>query len=286
MPTNADRRSALFDLVPEGMPVSKAWLERTVPGLDRSAIDNLLKSRQLTPLAPGVYMRPGTRLSWMGVAASLQAVFGKSLIIGGLTALELRGFAHYLPLSRKRSVHLYGRDSVPGWVGAALPDTTFLRHPSLPGVGSTGLTTTEYDTWARELVSTDVPGQRKQNWPFVQSSPERAFLEVLLDVPETTSFEHADQLLQGMTNLSPKKLEALLRKCTSVKVRRLFYWLAERRSHTWFRKLPPPEALDELGLGRGNRMLAKGGKLDAKYLITVPEDMWTSRKPMIAKSDS
>ncbi len=45
------------------------------------------------------------------------------------------------------------------------------------------------------------------------------------------------------------------------------------------KKLPQPETLDELGLGRGNRMLVKGGRLDAKYMITVPEDMWTQPAP-------
>ncbi|CAN7356046.1 type IV toxin-antitoxin system AbiEi family antitoxin domain-containing protein [Mesorhizobium amorphae] len=43
------------------------------------------------------------------------------------------------------------------------------------------------------------------------SSPERAYLEVLMDVPGAISFEHADQLLQGMTVLSTKRMEQLLR---------------------------------------------------------------------------
>lgn len=54
------------------------------------------------------------------------------------------------------------------------------------------------------------------------SSPERAYLEVLVDVPKTVSFEHADQLLQGVTTLSPRRMEHLLRNCANVKVRRLF----------------------------------------------------------------
>jgi hypothetical protein len=94
--------------------------------------------------------------------------------------------------------------------------------------------------------------------------PERAYLEVLQDVPEAISFEHAEQLLQGMTTLSPRVMERLLRKCTHVKVRRLFYWMAERHSYAWLKKLPPAETLDELGLGSGNRMLVKGGRLDTK----------------------
>ncbi|WP_192180332.1 type IV toxin-antitoxin system AbiEi family antitoxin domain-containing protein [Mesorhizobium amorphae] len=95
------------------------------------------------------------------------------------------------------------------------------------------------------------------------SSPERAYLEVLMDVPGAISFEHADQLLQGMTTLSPKRMEQLLRKCTNVKLRRLFYWMAER-----------------------HRVLVRGGRLDPKYRITVPEEMWPQPALTTNKSDS
>ena len=81
--------------------------------------------------------------------------------------------------------------------------------------------------------------------------------------------------MQGLTTLAPHRMEKLLRICRSVKVRRLFYWYAERNHHAWFNKLPEPKTLDELGLGSGNRVLAKGGKLVANYKITVPEELWT-----------
>lgn len=284
MPTNADRRRLLNDLLPEGMPVSKAWLIEQA-ALDRHAVDNLLKSGQLRPLGRGVYARPGTHLNWMGAMASLQSLFGSDLTVGGLTALQLQGHAHYLPLSSTIAVHLYGRDLVPKWLQDALPDVRIYRHAALPGLTGTGLSTRLYDSWSHQLVEADSGGAPPRAWPFVLSSVERALLEVLDDVPGSVSFEHAAQLLQGMTNLSPRRLEALLRACTSVKLRRLFYWLAERQNHSWFRRLPPPEALDGLGLGRGNRKLASKGKLDAKYRITVPEEMWTPPQPMIDRSD-
>ncbi len=254
--------------------------------MDRHAIDNLLKSRQLAPVAQAVYLRPGTRMTWESAVASLQNMFRLDLTPGGLTALEQQGLAHYLPVSRRRQVHLFGKDAIPKWLGTALPNVEFARHLPLPGLGSTGLVNLEYDAQERTLAKPDIPGQRKSAWPFTLSSLERAYLEVLQDVPEKISFEHAEQLLQGMTTLSPRTMERLLRKCTHVKVRRLFYWMAERHSYGWLKKLPPPETLDELGLGRGNRMLVKGGRLDTRYMITVPEDMWTPPAPTTDKSDS
>lgn len=273
-------------MVPEGLPVTKQWLKKQSPQFDRHAVDNLLKSNQLKSLAPGVYVRPGTHMTWQGAVAALQTIFGTDLSVGGLTALELQGFAHYLPLSRQRTVHLYGKDALPSWLNHALPAVHFVRHNGLSSLGGSGFVYREYDPLERTLTDVDVPGQRQGSWPFTLSSPERAYLEVLMDVPETVSFEHANQLLQGMTTLSPRRMEQLLRKCTSVKVRRLFYWMAERNDYTWFKKLPAPKALDALGLGSGNRVLAKDGRLDSKYRITVPEEMWTPPALTTDKSDS
>lgn len=276
----------LQNLVPEGLPVTKQWLAKQTPDFDRHALDNLVKSRQLTPLASGVYIRPGAHLTWQGVVAALQTIFRTDLTVGGLTALELQGFAHYLPLSRQRAVHLYGKTALPTWLQNALPSVQLVRHSRLNSLGGAGLLTWEYDTKERSFVASDIPGQRASAWPFTMSSPERAYLEVLNEVPGTISFEHADQLLQGMTTLSPRRMEQLLRKCTSVKLRRLFYWMAERHSYVWLKKLPKPDALDELGLGSGNRVVARGGRLDTKYHLTVPEEMWTQVAPTTDKSGS
>lgn len=291
MPLNAERRQELLILVPGGLPVTRQWLMQQNKGFDRHAIDNLLKSKQLTPLAQGVYMRPGTKLTWEGVVCYLQNILKTDLCVGGLTALELMGLGHYVGLSENKTVHLYGKDLLPHWVNKALPHVEFVKHSALQGLGASYLINDEYDTNKENLYSGDPLGLIKEAptgyesaWPLTRSSPERAFLEILMGVPDTISFEHADQLMQGLTTLSPRRLEALLRKCQNVKVRRLFYWFAERYQYAWFKKLPDPLMLDDLGLGSGNRMLIKGGKLDTKYRITVPEEMWTKRANTTDKS--
>lgn len=276
MPTNAERRKLLLKLVPEGMPVTRQWLMEQHPAFDRHAIDNLLKSDQLSALAPGVYLRPETELSWQAVVACVQNVMKLKLYVGGLTALELQGFAHYLPLGSKRAVYLYGQDRLPQWVSGALPQVRFVRQPPLRALGTAGLVHADGSP----------PHEQAGLQAFLMSTVERAFLEVLMDVPDKQSFEHADQLLQGMTTLSPRRLETLLRNCQNVKVRRLFYWLAERHRHAWFSRLTRPENLDELGLGSGNRLLARHGKLDSRYKITVPEEMWTPATNTSGKSGS
>ena len=101
------------------------------------------------------------------------------------------------------------------------------------------------------------------------STPERAILELLDEVPERETFHQADKLMEGLRTLSPRRLQKLLEDCRSIKVKRLFLWFAERHRFRWKRQIQE----DRIDLGKGKRMLVRGGKLDAKYLITVPEDL-------------
>ena len=75
--------------------------------------------------------------------------------------------------------------------------------------------------------------------------------------------------MEGLADLSPRRFDALLRRTRSVKVKRLFFWLAERQGHAWAKRLEP----GDFDLGRGKRVLAKGGRLVSRYGIIVPEAM-------------
>jgi hypothetical protein len=249
MPTNALRRKEVFALVPEGIPVTREWLMEH--DFSRHALDNLVKSKLLESLAKGVYVRVGSRLTWQAIVYSLQWFLRTDLTIGGLTALEMQGFAHYLPLSPQKSITLYGKDKIPSWVNTALPDINFVHHSDFDG--SPMKLSIVHHLW-------------KDGINLNLSSPERAYLEVLDNVPVNISFEHADELLQSLTTLSPKVLQMLLELSANVKVNRLFFWFAERYNFPWLKRLNP----EMIKMGSGNRMLVKGGKLNKKYRITVP----------------
>ena len=243
----------MFEMMPEGVIVTRAWLMDK--GLSRHAIDNLVKSSQLESLGKGVYVRGTFKIIWESVVYTLQSILKTDLVLGGLTALEMQGLSHYLPLSGKNLIHLYGKDELPSWVNKILSDVMFIRH-------------SEQNLNSRDSLRSFTVAR---NWKegvgdLILSSPERAFLEVLLDVPKKISFEHADQLMQGLTTLSPRSLQRLLELCKNVKVRRLFLWFAERQDYAWLNKLNPAS----IDLGSGNRMLIRDGRLDKKYKITVP----------------
>jgi hypothetical protein len=255
MPLNSDRRKLLTWLVPEEVIVNRNWLTKN--RLDRHAIDNLVKAKQLNKISNGVYSRGDSAPSWQAIVYSLQHIFNYECVVGGLTALELHGLSQYMTLGKQKYIQMYVQKPLPSWVQHLSKDYFFRSHNSKTVVGQNNLAFTTKIDW-----KSGMPG-------LVVSTPERAILEVILELPEHISFEHADELVQGLTSLSPQVLQQVLEKCTNVKVKRVFLWLAERYNYPWLSKLN----LEKIDLGSGNRMLVKGGKLNMKYKISVPETL-------------
>lgn len=265
--------------LPEGLVVDAAWLE------ERGIASNLrayyVKSGWLEQPVRSVYRRARGTLSWQQVVISLQTLLLRSpLFVGGRTALELQGFAHYLSHEIK-TVHLYGPKKPPAWLNKlSLPQrfvyhnsaTLFRNDPITMGLGS--LAWNIADGTGRDLArfqggSLTTVAWGQWDWPLTLSQPERAFLEMLDELPRKESFHQADMIMQGAANFSPRRLRKLLADCDSVKVKRLFFFFADRHRHAWLKRLDKKE----IGLGTGKRMLVPGGRLDPVYLITVPEDL-------------
>lgn len=106
-------------------------------------------------------------------------------------------------------------------------------------------------------------------WPIKMSSAERAILEVLDELPKNESFHSIDMMFQGMVNLRPKLLTALLAQCRSVKVKRLFFVYADKHAHAWLKHIDR----SQIDMGSGDRALVPGGRLHPVYRITVPADL-------------
>jgi len=257
-------KQSLKVLLPYGMLATKKWL--AAQGLSAHALDNAVKTETLLLLAAGVYSQYSRSISWEGVVASMQymAVEDKEVLppvlVGGLSALALSGLSQYLSLGNTQHIQLYAQDKLPPWLARLSLASNFEGH-------STKL------LWPEALLQ-DKHFVKQHDWeqelpPVYFSCPEKAIFEVLLNVPDSVSFEHADELMQGLVNLSPRKLDALLKVCKNVKVKRLFFWLAKRQNYPWFKKLDG----EKYNLGSGKRVVAKSGKLDKDYLITVPSHM-------------
>ena len=245
----------LLERLPEDVAAPSHWLADQ--GYSRQLVRKYVQGNWLQALGHGVYARPQGPVTWKGVVLGMQRLAGLPFHVGGVSALNRQGFAHYLPLGGENAIHLWGRGKVPAWVRAvSLPESLRFHTARLfaEDAASVGI----------NAVSSSV-----RDWALQVSGPERAILELLSLVDTTdTSFTHAAELFAGLTSLRPDVINALLGACVSIKVKRLFLFLADRHDYPWFRKV----AWRQLDLGSGKRVITKGGVLDNQFMITVPEN--------------
>jgi hypothetical protein len=151
---------------------------------------------------------------------------------------------------------------LPKWIHKASYDVEFIEHSNKELLGRGQKDTPDFSL-AKFSFSYS---WRDNGLPLLISGPERALLEVISGVPKYISAEHAYQLMQGLTTLSPDKMQELLENCHSIKMRRLFFWLADHFTYAWLKKIDRTK----INLGSGNRVIEKGGKFNKQYNITVP----------------
>lgn len=263
-----NRLNQLSRDLPEGLLVDTAWLKAR--GYSRQLLNHYVNAGWLKQPTRGVYCRPRGTLSWQQAVISLQAMLQYPLLVGGRTALEAQGYAHYL-VQRVKEVHLYGAKTPPNWLNKLELGVQFLYHNDsklfrhrLPPKALTHLE--QKSEVPKDWV---VQNWGQWDWPLALSTPERAILELLDELPKHESFHQVDMLMQSLSNLRPGRLQTLLNQCRSVKVKRLFFYFADRHQHAWLKRLERKT----VDLGEGKRMLVRGGKLDKTYQITVPEEM-------------
>ncbi len=211
------------------------------------------KSGWLELIGTGALVRPGENVTWEGGLYSLQNQAGLAVHVGALTALELHGVAHYIR-SEQSPVYLFSTPDVtlPSW---------FRNH-----------------TWSQPVrhertgFLPDDIGLTEHILPLFSlhiSSRERAMLEMLFLAPGAFDLMECYQVIEGLIALRPKLLQQLLVACRSVKVKRLFLFMAEKANHPWFSRLNT----GSIDIGRGKRCLVKDGTFVKKYDITVPRNL-------------
>lgn len=258
--------------LPEGLVVDAAWLERE--GYSRALRSQYVSAGWLEQPMRGVFRRSRGSVGWEQVVISLQTLLGYAMSIGGRTALELQGYAHYLSHAQK-TIHLYSDSKLPAWLHKLPLEQHFIMHNRLRLFPQADLSPrgipldTELEEGAFLEQGLRIIRRGQWNWPLVVSTPERAYLELLDELPQSETFHMADVMMEGLANLSPRRMQALLENAQSVKVKRLFFFFAQRHSHKWLGRINQVK----IDLGHGKRVLVKGGKLDPKLLITVPKEI-------------
>ena len=174
----------------------------------------------------------------------------------------MAGYSHYLNLGSTPRVHFYG--PAPSWLKRLPMRTKIVLHRrTLFSEDNTGVVND-----SRGLQNTGHVVNVWQ-WPIKASSPERAILEALDELPSHASFNNLDKIFEGLTTLRPKQLMTLLTDCRSVKVRRLFFVFADSHRHSWRKHLD----VSKIDFGSGPRALVEGGRLHPTYRIYVPKDL-------------
>lgn len=236
-----------------GTVVSSEWLKRRSVG--KHLADQYVKSGWLERVGRGAFKRKGDVISWEGAICSLQKHFNCPIHPGGKTSLELQGYAHFIRMQEHNEFVLWKTPDIriPKWFSEfETSNNSRFRIKSLHLFSRTADEYTEH---------------RSGHLTFQISNPERAILELLADVPDKESFDETWHIFQGLSTLRPNVLQKLLQSCTSIKVKRLFLYLAEVSGHVWFEKLN----VSEIDLGKGKRVVVPGGAFNKKYRITVPE---------------
>ena len=234
---------------PAGAVLTHVWFASQ--GISPGLVTYYVKSGWLRRLGEGAFVLKSGTPDWLGVVFGLQQKRGTTLHLGGRTALELSGLAHFLPLGEQAPLYLFSRKGewLPLWC-KHLPWASRVRH-----VTSSFL--------PPEFGLREHPTER---FAVRVSTPERAILEVLLQTVDAAGYEDVRLLFEGLGTLRPELIQTLLEQCSSVKVKRLFLHFAELQRHAWLPQLD----LTKVTLGSGKRVLVRGGRLDPKYLITVP----------------
>ncbi|WP_236979603.1 type IV toxin-antitoxin system AbiEi family antitoxin [Membranihabitans maritimus] len=242
----------LLQSLPSGIVVLSSWL--VDKGYSYDLIRRYKKSNWFTSIGSGAIIRTGDNVGYEGAVYALQRQGGLKVHIGGRTALSLLGRAHYLDFdARKVFLFCESGSKLPAWFlnndwGYKIEtvNTSFLP-PEM------GLTSIDQKSFTIQIAN-----------------PERAIMECLYLSQRVHSLLECYELMEGLNNLRPKEVQKLLENCNSVKVKRLFLFMAEKANHQWLNYV----SIDNIDLGNGKRSFSKEkGVYDPKYQISLPEDL-------------
>lgn len=217
-------------------------------GISSALLHHYVQRQWLEQVERGVYRRPGDAPGWQAALHTVQREMSLPVHAGGLTALALQGYWHYIG---ERPLFLYGpsRTRLPAWFeGAASREVRFTPTNFLDAAPQESLHSITTEGVVISL-----------------STPERAALEMLYHVPGQVGFGESLEIVGGLASLRVELMQSLLERCSSVKVKRLFLYCARESAHSWYSFLDRTR----IDLGSGNRELVKGGKLDKEFLMTV-----------------
>jgi hypothetical protein len=248
---NRTKINKLLLALPPGVVLQSSWLVQQ--GYSIELQKYYKKSNWLKSIGSGAMIRSGDQVGYEGAIYALQKQSGCTIHPGGRTALSLLGKAHYLELVAKRVTVLGGKgEKLPIWFNKHDWGVTVDYHQASFLPPDIGLTEVEL-----------------KNFSIKISGPVRAIMECLHLAPEKQELMECFEMMEGLNNLPPKQVQTMLEQCHSVKVNRLFLYMADKAGHSWFQYLN----LKNVDVGKGKRSIVRNGVYVDKYKITVPREL-------------
>jgi len=224
------------------------WLRASE--IDQRLAYSYYEDGYLLKVGPGVFARKGDEVNPYGVINFLQEELKLNLHISGRTALELHGHSHYVALGLKPRIYLtsYNGKAFPTWIKKLEKNFEFVFKKSSLLSGEGFLKT-----------------HNENDFELKISCRELAALELIETLDLSGSLETAENYIQSLLTLRTEVVQKVLEECHSIKVKRVFLYLAEKLGLPWFKVLNT----EKINLGTGKRVIVKSGELNKKYLITV-----------------
>ena len=248
---NQSKLKSLLQNLPDTTVATANWLQDI--GISKQLRLHYQKSGWLELISRGVFKKFGDKISWEGGILAIQKQLKLGIYPAALTAIALQGSSHYIRMGKEK-VYIF-----------ALPHTTLPKWFKTYQWGAD----ISYHRTAFLPDSLGLEDYEIKNFSIKISSLERAILECLYLAPNEIDLVECYQILEGLTMLRPKLLQQLLEKCTSIKVVRLFLYLAERCNHSWLKHLDKTK----FDIGKGDRSVVKNGVYVASHKITISKEL-------------
>ncbi len=248
---NESKINRLLKDWPKGTVYLTSWLIKN--GYSAQLLNRYKNSGWIESIGVGAAKRSGDDITIEGAMFAIQNQSKINIHLGGKTALSILGKSHYLEVDVKRKILFGDADSkLPSWI-ENYPwgfELDFHRTSFLPY--DFGFVQNEFNDFSIRISGTG-----------------RAIMECLYLTPEKQNLIECYEIMEGLNNLRPDVVQQLLEKCTSIKVKRLFLYMADKSGHPWLKYLD----LRKIDLGSGNRSVVKNGVFISKYKLVVPEEL-------------
>ncbi|MGQ8366139.1 type IV toxin-antitoxin system AbiEi family antitoxin [Glaciecola sp. 1036] len=248
---NQSKINQLLSIAPKGVVLTSSWLLEK--GYSLQLQDRYKKSQWFKSFGRGALIRNKDTVDYLGAIQTLQEQLNLSVHPAAKTALILQGKSHYLEFSTQK-VQLFSTPSevLPSW---------FKKH--------------DWNVKLESNVTSFLPADigmveyQHKSFSLKISSPARAIMECLYLAPNDQPLLEVYELLEGLNNIRPATAQKLLESCSSVKVKRLFLYMADKAGHDWLTYIN----LDKIDLGKGKRQIVADGVYIPNYKITVPKEL-------------